>query len=300
MFGVGLYGFLTYLSIIKSIMLQQPKENQMKYIRIFDYLPRDTKTVFATVVLSTLTFQIKQNDSKVPKASLPKPNVSAFNMLTAENLMHNTYVIKNFQSEVDKTNNAKNIGTDSLNNIVPIKSVESDSVKPATNIEKDVSNAGSEVKILASGKKVKYIYNDGTIEIREGGTLAWRNKNPGALRSSDKSVGKANRFAVFASEEEGMEAMKALLRGEKFCNLSLMAAVAKYAPPHENNTKKYQADLKRLTGLDLNLKLRDLTEEELDRVAQTIKKIEGWVPGKLTRIEAQKQIVDTLARQNVR
>ena len=300
MFGVGLYGFLTYLSIIKSIMLQQPKENQMKYIRIFDYLPRDAKTVFATVVLSTLTFQIKQDDSKVAKASFSKPNVSAFNMLTAENLMHNTYVIKNFQSEVNKANNAKNIGTDSLNNIVPIKPVESNSVKPATNIEKDVSNAGSEVKILASGKKVKYIYNDGTIEIREGGTLAWRNKNPGAVRSSDKSVGKANRFAVFASEEEGMLAMKDLLCSDKYCNLSLKAAIFKYAPPHENNTKKYQADLKRLTGLDLNLKLRDLTEEELDRVAQTIKKLEGWVPGKLTRIEAQKQIVDTLARQNVR
>ena len=272
----------------------------MKYIRIFDYLPRDAKTVFATVVLSTLTFQIKQDDSKATKTSFPKPNVSAFNMLAAERIAHNTYVIKNFQSEMNKAKNAKSIGTDSLNNIVPIKPVESNNVKPVTNIEKDVSNAGSEIKILASGKTVKYIYNDGSIEIREGGTLPWRNKNPGAVRSSDKSVGKANRFAVFASEEEGMLAMKDLLCSDKYCNLSLKAAIFKYAPPHENDTKKYQADLKRLTGLDLNLKLRDLTEEELDRVAQTIKKLEGWVPGKLTRIEAQKQIVDTLARQNVR
>ena len=281
-------------------MLQQPKENQMKYIRIFDYLPKDTKTVFATVVLSTLTFQIKQDDSKATKASFPKPNVSAFNVLAAEKLMQNTYIVKNFQSEMNKAKTSKNIGTDSLYSILPVKPVEKNETKAAPVVKKDATSAGSEVKILASGKKVKYIYKDGTIEIREGGTLPWRNKNPGALRGSDKSVGRANKFAVFAQEEDGMAAMKDLLCSDKYCNLSLKAAIFKYAPPHENNTTKYQSDLKKYTGLDINRKIRDLNEEELERVAQTIKRLEGWVPGKLTVIEAQKQIIDTLARQNVR
>ena len=280
-------------------MLQQPKGNQMKYIRIFDYLPKDTKTVFATVVLSTLTFQIKQDDSKATKTSFSKPNVSAFNMLTAEKLMQNTYTIKNFQSETNKPKASKNIGTDSLNNISPVKPFENNNQSTYV-AEKVVSNTDSEVKIVAGKRSVKYIYKDGTVEIREGGTLPWRNKNPGALRGSDKSVGRANKFAVFAHEEDGMEAMKALLCSDKYCNLSLKAAIFKYAPPHENNTTKYQSDLKKYTGLDINRKIRDLNEEELERVAQTIKRLEGWVPGKLTVVEAQKQIIDTLARQNVR
>ena len=272
----------------------------MKYIKIFDYLPKDTKTVFATVVLSTLTFQVKQDDSKTTDASLSKPNVSAFNILSAEKLINNTYVIKSFQTEINKAKHNKNIGADSLNDVLLVKPVENNETKVDPVVEKDVSNANSNVKIIAGKKSVKYIYKDGTIEIREGGTLPWRNKNAGALRSASSAVGKANKFAVFATEEEGMAAMKDLLRSDKYCNLSLKAAIFKYAPPHENNTKKYQSDLKKYTGLDITRKIRDLNEEELERVAQTIKRLEGWVPGKLTVVEAQKQIVDTLIQQNVR
>ena len=277
-------------------MLQQPKENQMKlYAKIFDYMPRNTKTVIATILLTTLSIHDKQDNTKTKQDSKAKSSVSAFNTVLGYTLP-STYVVKDLRNELSKTKNDESVTLDSLNKFLvanPVKTTE-------PNTEKTVEKADSEVKIVTGKKSVKYIYKDGTVEIREGGTLAWRNKNPGALRSGNNAVGMANKFAVFASEEEGMTAMKTLLRSDKYCNLSLKAAIFKYAPPHENNTTKYQSDLKRCTGLDITRKLRDLNEEELERVAQTIKKLEGWKPGKLTRTEPQKQMIDTLIQQNVR
>ena len=272
----------------------------MKYIKIFDYLPNDTKTVFATVLLSTLTFHTKQDDSKSKQTSKSKSSITAFNMLSAGSLMQDTYFVNDLNAELIKVKQNKNQTVDSVMALKPIKPVKTNDVKAAPVADKLVSKTDSEIKIIVGKRTVKYVYKDGTVEIREGGTLAWRNKNPGALRGASTAVGKANKFAVFATEEEGMAAMKDLLRSDKYCNLSLKAAIFKYAPPHENNTKKYQSDLKKYTGLDITRKIRDLNEEELERVAQTIKRLEGWVPGKLTVVEAQKQIVDTLIQQNVR
>ena len=175
------------------------------------------------------------------------------------------------------------------------KSEKTDISKSVNKNEKVVFDERYGVKIVLGKKTVKYIYQDGTVEIRQGGTLPWRNKNPGAIRKSDMASGMANKFAVFASEEVGFEALRALLRGENYRNLTLKSAVFKYAPPHENDTRKYQSDIKRLTGLDLNRKLCDLNEEEFERVVKTIKQIEGWVPGKLTRTEAP-TVTDTLAK----
>ena len=281
-------------------MLQQPKENQMKmYTKIFNYIPKDPKTILATVLLTVLSFNDKQDKVKSKQDQKTKSTVSAFNTVFGYN-SSSTYVIKDLQNKLPNTGDDKSKSLDSLSNFLVATPVNTTEQKNEKTIEKVVSKADSEVKIIAGKRSVKYIYKDGTVEIREGGTLPWRNKNPGALRGSDKSVGRANKFAVFASEEDGMVAMKILLRSDKYCNLSLKAAIFKYAPPHENNTTKYQSDLKKYTGLDINRKIRDLNEEELERVAQTIKRLEGWKPGKLTRIEAQKQIIDTLIQQNVR
>ena len=142
------------------------------------------------------------------------------------------------------------------------------------------------------GAWVKYTSNDGSGFIRTGGSRTWRNMNPGALRPGDFSkkygaCGSAGGFAVFPSEEQGMKALIALLQSDKYANLTIGAAIYKYAPPHDkNNTGAYQSRLSRMTGLSLRKKINQLTSDELDRVAYAIKEIEGWWSGKNESFEA--------------
>lgn len=135
------------------------------------------------------------------------------------------------------------------------------------------------------GRWVKYTSNDGSGFIRTGGSRTWRNMNPGALRPGEisrkyGSCGSAGGFAVFPSEEQGMNALRGLLQSDKYTNLTIADAVYKYAPASDNNNPRtYQQKLSRMTGLNLNKKIGQLTPEELDRVAKAIKIIEGWKSG---------------------
>ena len=135
------------------------------------------------------------------------------------------------------------------------------------------------------GKWVKYTADDGSGFIRTGGSRTWRNMNPGAIRpgricNQYGACGSAGGFAVFPTEEHGMNALRALLQSESYANLTIAAAVYKYAPPSDHNdTKSYQRKLSRMTGLSLNKKMGQLTPEELDCVVNTIKILEGWKAG---------------------
>ena len=278
----------------------------MKQRKFLKHLPFEAKAFVTTILFGTLSLhgakddnvqkeQNVKNQAKVfpigmPHFDLlytyamaaPSTNIALMSDKQNDDLFVNNYNIKDTLSE-PKTDEAK---------------AENKSISDTKNTKKNENIVFDErygVKIVLGKKTVKYIYKDGTVEIRQGGTLPWRNKNPGAIRKSEMSVGTANKFAVFPSEEVGFEALRALLRGENYRNLTLKSAIFKYAPPHENDTRKYQSDIKRLTGVDLNRKLCDLNAEEFERVVKTIKQLEGWVPGKLTRIEAP-TVTDTLAK----
>lgn len=87
------------------------------------------------------------------------------------------------------------------------------------------------------GKGLSVIYhrNDGGKLIKTGGSPAWRNSNPGNIRSlgdfakENGSIGEVSGFAVFPDYETGRRALSRLLRGEKYRDLSIFKAVAKYA-----------------------------------------------------------------------
>lgn len=282
----------------------------MKYY--YNNLPYDIKAVLLTVLLSVLTLGAKKESSERQTGAGPQAKIFTFNTVGAMNIS-NTYSMANFTKNLGKVDYNNIFGVDTNNNFgtqyvkeitQPMDSVQNiqNNIKPAKKsatikqkTKQDEIVDPTRVRIVVGKRMVKYIYPDGSIEIRQGGTLPWRNKNPGALESGKGAIGKANRFAVFASEEEGMMAIKALLFGNSYRNLSLKDAVFKYAPPHENNTIKYQNDLKRLTGIDIDRKLCDLNDEEIDCVVKTIKHLEGWRAGHVTYIASpQKQIIDTL------
>lgn len=157
--------------------------------------------------------------------------------------------------------------------------------------EKKLSNINPEniqnfnYTISSYERCVKYVLPDGSGFTRKNGSRTWRNMNPGAIRYGEFSrqygaCGKAGGFAVFPTEEHGMNALKALLTSPKYINLTVAKAIYKWAPPSDNNnTKLYQIHVQKITGIPLNKKLSQLTPAEIDRVATAIKTIEGWKAG---------------------
>ncbi len=157
--------------------------------------------------------------------------------------------------------------------------------------EKKLSNINPEniqnfnYTISSYERCVKYVLPDGSGFTRKNGSRTWRNMNPGAIRYGEFSrqygaCGKAGGFAVFPTEEHGMNALKALLMSPKYINLTVAKAIYKWAPPSDNNnTKLYQIHVQKITGIPLNKRLSQLTPAEIDRVATAIKTIEGWKAG---------------------
>lgn len=172
---------------------------------------------------------------------------------------------------------------------VPEKSAVIDSSVMVADAQKS-----SLIAINATAQRYDVVYTraDGNQFRRSGGTRAWRNNNPGCLRYSDFTVtqgaiGHAGGFAVFPDEETGMKAICALLKSDKYKNLTISQAIFKYAPPHENDTESYNASLRRITGLPTNTVLKSLNDEQIMRVARAIRSVEGWRPGKETFIQIQ-------------
>lgn len=166
-------------------------------------------------------------------------------------------------------------------------------------VSEDTLQKSTPVNAIAHKYDVVYTHADGNQLRRSGGTRAWRNNNPGCLRYSDFTVtqgaiGQAGGFAVFPDENTGMQAICALLKSNKYINLTISQAIFKYAPPHENDTNSYKMNLRKITGMPTTTKLSDLNEEQIMLVASAIKTVEGWKPGKETFI--QTQVKDSLTQ----
>jgi RHS repeat-associated protein len=138
-----------------------------------------------------------------------------------------------------------------------------------------------------SGNNVLITYADGSVETRSGGTRAWRNDNPGNIRSGDfansqGAIGEAGGFAVFASEGAGQAAITALLKTATYQSLTVGGALSRYAPPNENDTANYQKFVQNATGLDAGTRMNSLSNNQLGSVSNAIRNIEGWNPGTVT------------------
>ena len=87
------------------------------------------------------------------------------------------------------------------------------------------------------------------------GTRGARNNNPGniedgAFARAHGAIGSDGRFAIFPSMAAGVAAMDALLSGKYGRGMDTIASlVTSWAPPSENNTAAYIADVAKRTGL---------------------------------------------------
>jgi RHS repeat-associated protein len=134
--------------------------------------------------------------------------------------------------------------------------------------------------------------SDGFNEHRAGGSLTWRNNNPGNLESGPYSnrhgaIGRAGqtsrgRFAVFPDVQTGTQALRDLIRGPTYRDMTPEAAIEDYAPPNENNTGAYQRMVRGILGDTGNRTIGQLSQEELGRTVTAIAQAEGQVVGRVT------------------
>ncbi len=73
--------------------------------------------------------------------------------------------------------------------------------------------------------------------------------------------------------------MIALLRTATYQALTVYGAIARWAPPSENDTAAYVAFVQRQTGLNPATPMNRLSDSSLQAVAGAIRTHEGWHPG---------------------
>lgn len=146
----------------------------------------------------------------------------------------------------------------------------------------------------AEGNNVVITYEDGTEEVRSGGSRSCRNNNPGNLRpglfaNKQGAIGAAGGFAVFPNEHTGQSALIALLRSPSYRNLTVSEALARFAPPQENDTASYQRFVQKITGINGQTRINTLRNPQMHALVTAIRRIEGWIPGTLSyrRLTAQ-------------
>lgn len=166
--------------------------------------------------------------------------------------------------------------------------------KPGHEGPDDASTAGDDDQANNHGQK-KYpglinstrteSYPDGSV--KRGGSRAWRNNNPGNLEYHDQkgAIGKeqAGRFAKFATEEDGMNALKETLR--TVYKGKLPAELTKnYAPPGDgHNDPAAYAKFLAKHGVDPKIPV----DQQAPATAEAIKKQEGWIPGIIEKQKSQ-------------
>lgn len=170
--------------------------------------------------------------------------------------------------------------------------------------------------VRTEGKTRVYQMDDGSVETREGGTVSWRNNNPGNLKfeyagSADKTVtskrtpeaalaAAQNRYsgvvaldqwgnAIFETEAAGRAAKAQLLRnthGEKTIPEMLKGyAVDDYTGKADTDAyAKSVYSVGDSQGVDLrDKKIKDLSAKEFEALLDGMKKVEGFREGTVTR-----------------
>ena len=135
-----------------------------------------------------------------------------------------------------------------------------------------------------AGSTVTYTNPDGTTTTLSGGSLAWRNNNPGNLvynanTAALGAIGQNNGFAVFPDVSTGSAALAGILNTSTYQSLSVDAAIARYAPSFENNTSAYQAFVTNTLGVSGSTTLSSLSQAQMQSLQGAIQTTEGYTAG---------------------
>ena len=186
--------------------------------------------------------------------------------------VNTTFAYNNSESELNNSTTSE-YSSEQINETISTKPVGSGFIRAT--YDKMVT-----IYINARGERIK----------RSNGSAAWRNNNPGNIRKSKAAysfgaIGETDKWAVFPDEETGLNAIVKLLRSKNYNNLSVAGAIHRWAPSSDgNNPESYARKVSKMTGLPANTTINTLSDEDLKKVANAIKTIEGWTVGKEEKI----------------
>jgi hypothetical protein len=129
--------------------------------------------------------------------------------------------------------------------------------------------------------------------VRRTGARNWRNNNPGNIEFGPfaqgfGALGSDGRFAVFPDYESGRKAKEELLfAGKNYKDLTITQAIARYAPPSENDTARYQRTVIQAVGGDFVL--RTMTPEQRKKMLDSMELVEGFRKGSIEILKNDNQ-----------
>ncbi len=132
-------------------------------------------------------------------------------------------------------------------------------------------------------RSVIYTNTDGKHFRHFGGTVAWRNHNPGNIRPGKISrrhnqIGAINNFAVFPDYQSGHEALIDVIK-TNYWNSSITEMMEAFAPSSENNTKSYIKFLQKFTGVSDNKKIKNFANIQFKKLWEGIERLESYKKG---------------------
>ena len=124
----------------------------------------------------------------------------------------------------------------------------------------------------------------GNGEVKTGGTVSWRNNNPGNIEAGDfanrhGAIGSDGRFAVFPDADTGTKAKSSLLKGPSYEGKTLVDVMKKYAPAPENDPQAYADYIAEKAGIDTSSVISDLDDDVVNDIVDAMKNYEGWKEG---------------------
>ena len=150
-----------------------------------------------------------------------------------------------------------------------------------------------------------YYFPDGSTETYSGGTLAWRNNNPGNLRYGPLAIENGaigedgNGFAIFPDEQIGMQALNSVVT-QTYANDTIYSMMQSYAPSSDNNnTSSYINYLVNAVGVPSDTPISSLTSAQLSSLEQAIKSYEGTSPGTTTITGANSDTLINFINENM-
>ncbi len=149
-------------------------------------------------------------------------------------------------------------------------------------------------KVIDSGTGFINVSTDnGTFELT-GGSIAWRNNNPGNLKYGE--FGKAHgaigsdwkNHCVFPNYKTGEKAQRELMfnKDSRYYSMSLLEAMKRYAPSDDNNhPTEYANYISRQAGLKKTDVINTFSKDEQDRMVKAMFAMEGYSVGHIKKVK---------------
>ena len=158
------------------------------------------------------------------------------------------------------------------------------------NVDRTSSSGNDIVEVIEKGPGYNIVrLADGSV-VRQEGTRAWRNNNPGNIEfgkfaKSQGAIGTDGRFAIFPDYETGRAAKEKLLFDtNSYRNLTLSSAINRYAPSFENNTSAYISNVASSAGISPGTRMTDIPPSARTKILDAFERQEGFRSGKTTPI----------------